>query len=129
MATKGDTGLGRLPIRISKLLGRAFKSEDNNQLGVIRDLVTGPDGQIGYVLVAYGGTLGMGEKIAPVPWHAVRIHHSGGDYFISVNISKENFERAPYLSDKEWSNYAATDWEGNIQNYYESALKPGEFTG
>ncbi len=123
---KAEGGLTKLPIRMSRLLGKAFLNEEHEQLGSVRDFVTDPSGGIGYVLVAYGGTLGIGEKLVPVPWEAVKIYHSGNDYVISVNISKENFEKAPYLFEKEWANFAATDWEGHIREYYARVPKQAE---
>ncbi len=126
MATRGEGTLARLPLRVSRLIGKQFRNEEHEQLGEIRDLVADPSGKIGYLLVAYGGTLGIGERLVPVPWDSARISHSGENYVVSINISKENFEKAPYLSEREWSNYAATDWEGNIQQYYESVPRPGE---
>ncbi len=126
MAVRAEGGLARLPIRISRLLGKAFLNEEHEQLGSVRDFVADPSGNIGYVLVAFGGTLGIGEKIVPVPWDAVKVYHSGNDYVISVNISKENFEKAPHLSEKEWANFAATDWESNIRDYYESVPRQAE---
>ncbi len=119
MNAQRESGPMRLPLRIGKLFDKNVINLKNEKLGQVKDMIIDAEGCVSYVLVGFGGTLGIGEKMVPVPWEAIRLQHSGEDMSLLIDVPKDRFEGAPYFVDREWSNYASTGWEERIRNYYE----------
>src|SRR3954465_11738901 len=56
----------------SDLVGMHVEERGGKRLGEIKDLVVDPtDGGIDYVVLDYGGLLGVGHKYFAVPWKAL----------------------------------------------------------
>ncbi len=118
MNARSEAGSMRLPLRMGKLFDKNVVNLNSEKLGQVKDMIVDADGCISYLLVGFGGTLGIGEKMVPVPWEAIRLQHSGEDLSFIIDIPKDRFEGAPYFLDREWSNYASTGWEERIRTYY-----------
>ncbi len=135
MNARSEMNAMRLPLRMGKLFDKNVVNLQNDKLGQVKDMIIDPEGCISYLLVGYGGTLGIGEKMVPVPWDAIRLQHSGEDMSILLDVPKDRFEGAPYFLDREWSSYASTGWEERIRKYYgeasrrvkEEPAEPGKF--
>jgi hypothetical protein len=57
-------------------------------------------GRLAYVVVSYGGLLGMGDKLFAIPWSAVR-WSADKDYFM-LNMDKEALKNAPGFDEDHW---------------------------
>ncbi len=53
-------------MRADKLIGSAVYDQHDQDVGSVKDLVLGPDGQISNVVVLYGATAGIGGKYVAV---------------------------------------------------------------
>jgi sporulation protein YlmC with PRC-barrel domain len=105
--------------RASKIIGTDVKNTKGEDLGDIKDLVLDPtSGRLAYVVVSYGGMLGMGDKLFAIPWNAVR-WSTDKDYF-TLNMDKEALKNAPGFDEDHWPASAA-QWQqqrGELNRFY-----------
>lgn len=74
--------------RARSLLGREVRSNDDERLGTIDEIVVDPQtSAVIYVVVSSGGTVGIGDKKHAVPWHALTID----DERIVLGVSQHTF--------------------------------------
>jgi sporulation protein YlmC with PRC-barrel domain len=99
--------------RASKIIGTDVKNSKGEDLGDIKDLVLDPmSGRLSYVVVSYGGLLGMGDKLFAIPWSAVR-WSTDKDYFV-LNMDKEALKNAPGFDEDHWP-VSGAQWQQQRQ--------------
>lgn len=70
-------------------------------MGDIKDLVIDPTrGEVAYVVVSYGGVMGMGDKLFAIPWSALS-WSTDADYFV-LNMDKDTLKNAPGFDEDHW---------------------------
>jgi hypothetical protein len=106
------------PQRASQILGMRVNNPDG-PIGKIEDLVIGKDQAVKYVILSHGGWLGIGDKLTPIPWKALR--WGPDEKSLMVNITKETLKKAPNFDPRKWPDFAKPDWEKQVQVYYELA--------
>jgi sporulation protein YlmC with PRC-barrel domain len=101
------------------LLNKNVRNSAGENLGKIEDVVIDPaTGNIQYAILSFGGVLGMGNKLFPIPWSSLDISPSR-DYVL-LNIDKDVLERAPGFDSNNWPNMADPAWRRSIHDYYGS---------
>jgi sporulation protein YlmC with PRC-barrel domain len=104
-------------IRATKVRGTDVYNPAGDHLGHIDDIILSKrEGRAEYALMSFGGFLGMGEQVHPLPWDSLNYDPAKGGYV--VNVSKEQLEGAPsYRIDEEpdWSDPA---YGTRIRDYY-----------
>jgi sporulation protein YlmC with PRC-barrel domain len=99
------------------VMNNRVRNSAGEDLGKIEDLVIDPrSGNIDYAILSFGGVLGMGNKLFPIPWSAISIAPSR-DYSI-VDIDKESLRRAPSFERDVWPDLADSSWRTRIHNHY-----------
>jgi sporulation protein YlmC with PRC-barrel domain len=105
--------------RASKIIGADVKNTKGENLGDIKDLVINPEsGRTAYVVVSYGGVLGMGDKLFAIPWSAVR-RSPDKDYFV-LDMDKEALKNAPGFDENHWP-VSPSQWQqqrGELNRFY-----------
>jgi sporulation protein YlmC with PRC-barrel domain len=97
--------------RASKIIGENVENMKGDNIGEVKDIVIGPDGNVSYVVVSSGGMLGAagGGKLHPVPWQALRWSKDKDNYVL--NVDPETFKNtAPTLSGDQWPLQPSTQW-------------------
>lgn len=93
-------------IRASSLLGATVRNTDSEELGTIKNAVVDvKTGKVGYVVLAFGGLIGLGEEMVPVPLDALRIVNAGNteEMFFVLPVSVEFLrERTPLDDAADW---------------------------
>jgi sporulation protein YlmC with PRC-barrel domain len=104
-------------------MNHEVENPDGAVIGTIEDMIAGKDGRIDYVILGHGGLLGIGERLIPIPWKAVK--SLPDEDTLLVNISIKSLEKAPNFEPKKWPDYTKPDWDTEIRQYYvvEGALK------
>jgi len=74
----------------SKLLGKSVKNSQGEDLGTITDVVTGPEGGVGFVVLKYWISDDTQKRVA-VPFGRLSCKEQG----CILNTSKEAFDSAP----------------------------------
>lgn len=74
-------------------------------------------GEVVYALLSFGGFLGIGDKLHPLPWARLEYDVEKGGYV--VPLSKEQLEAAPALRPDELEDLGAgASWRDSIGAYY-----------
>ena len=81
-------------ISSSKVEGTPVVGRDGGRLGTIQSfMVDKYSGRVGYAVMSFGGTLGFGESLFPLPWDYLTYDEAQGGYVLSV--TKEQLSKAP----------------------------------
>jgi hypothetical protein len=118
--TRSETGepsssQGSPGILLSKLMDADFKSANDEDLGQLEELLINPQtGKVEFAVLARGGFLGIGEKLVPIPWQAVR--YQSEDEF-TVSVDKEKLKSAPTV-DKTYANIKSSSYVTSIYQHF-----------
>jgi sporulation protein YlmC with PRC-barrel domain len=128
---KGANGkVGTNPvIRSRQIDGMAVKNAAGEDLGKVDDLVVDMEtGKIRYAAIAFGGFLGVGDKLFAVPFEALKVQHdpnSSSTHFV-MSVDKKMLENAPGFDKKNWPDFADPSFaESNDKHFVRRpAAKP-----
>jgi sporulation protein YlmC with PRC-barrel domain len=107
--------------RGSKLIGADVENPQGEDLGDIKDVVFDAQGNITYVVLAFGGFMGLGEKFFAVPWAALKPEAGqkpGDTERYVLNVDKERLKTAPGFDKNTWPNMADRSWAQQIHAFY-----------
>lgn len=105
-------------VSASTIIGEAVINRQNEQLGKIHELVLdAKEGRLAYVVLSFGGFMGMGNKLFAMPWRAFEFADSGDE--LILNVDKEKLKAAPgFEPDSKWPDFADRTWGTSIDTYY-----------
>lgn len=113
--------VGRI-ISASKLAGGAVRNADGEALGDIKEIMIDTEtGCVAYAVLAFGGFLGLGEKLFAIPWSALRPQVTEPCSFV-LQVDRDRLATAPGFDKAEWPDFADRKWGGTIHEYYR--IKP-----
>jgi sporulation protein YlmC with PRC-barrel domain len=67
-------GPAATPAEVERLIGTDAVAADGRKVGKIENLLVAPDGRVDYVVLEWGGVLGLGERRVAVPWKDVKLN-------------------------------------------------------
>ncbi len=106
-------------ILASTVIGTEVKNMNGDDLGEIEDIVLDKlSNNIKFVIVSFGGFLGMGEKYHPLPWSVLKYSPEEDAYLI--NLSKEKLKAAPADSIEALTRNDGDDYRERVYSYYET---------
>lgn len=98
----------------------------DEDLGEIEDaLVDLQDGTVPYVIVDFGGFLGLGEKSVAVPFGAFDIDttvDAGVEETITLDADQQMLEEAPEFDDSDWMPTVADDWDAEWHEFWQDLV-------
>jgi sporulation protein YlmC with PRC-barrel domain len=105
---RGDRGkTGLLPL--SAIAGAQLRNRAGECLGTICEVMLAPaDGRIAYLVLSFGGLLGVGEKLFAVPWSAVALDPV--DDALVVDMSADRLAALPGFDEDAWPTEADPNW-------------------
>jgi len=104
-------------ISADKVEGTNVYSPAKEKLGHIENLmIDKQSGKVAYAIMSFGGFLGVGERLHPLPWSILKYDRSQGGYV--VNLDKRTLEGAPQYEPAAPPNYADTGWGTQVHSYY-----------
>ena len=86
------------------------------KLGKIDDVLIDPSAAVKYAILSHGGLLGIGDKLIPIPWRALKLDKEKGT--LVVNSDKAAMEKAPSFDPKEWPKVIDPESLKKIELYY-----------
>lgn len=105
-------------IPASKVKGTSVYNARGDSLGSIHDVMLNKrSGQVSYVVMSFGGFLGLGEKYHPIPWKNLTYNEQYGGYVI--DLDKRQLENAPAYEPSETPDWASGAYIGTIDKYYD----------
>jgi sporulation protein YlmC with PRC-barrel domain len=103
--------------KASLFMGKSVLNAQGEELGQIRDMVAGEEGRIRYVVVSHsGGLFGMGSKLTPIPWGAMKFSNEG--FTATLDMEKGQFLGAPSFAGGDWRKFDDPEWDETINAYY-----------
>jgi len=103
-------------IASDKVEGTAVYDRGANHLGSVQNaMIDKYSGQVAYVVISFGGFLGIGTQYHPLAWKKLTYDNSVGGYV--VDVPRELLERAPhYAADEEpWTD---PGYGRSVYDYY-----------
>jgi sporulation protein YlmC with PRC-barrel domain len=119
--TTPQTHRGASRFRASQLIDCSVTNTHEEDLGDVQDIVLDRDNHsIAYVVVAFGGFLGMGDKYFAMPWRAIKVARRSAedDPRISLAIDQEVLKKAPGFDKSKWPEMADASWSRQVDEYY-----------
>ena len=106
-------------VRTEEFIGVKVKNLLREDLGKIEDVVLDKlNGQACYVVLSFGGILGLGDKLFALPWKALR--YDANEKCFTLDVEKDKLKNAPGFDKDNWPNMADTAWSDKINTYYGS---------
>lgn len=104
-------------MRSSTIVGSAVRNLKGDDLGKINELMIDVNtGRIAYAVLAYGGFLGMGDKLFAIPWEALM--KSSDERQFMLDIDEETLKTAPGFDRDHYPTTADTNWLSNVYTHY-----------
>jgi sporulation protein YlmC with PRC-barrel domain len=114
---KTSAGPGPALMGADTLIGDNVVNGSDDDLGDIKDIMLDMQtGQVAYAVLAFGGFLGMGEKLFAVPWQALHLDTAHKRFVL--NIDKERLKTAPGFNKDAWPDMSDTTWTTQVHSFY-----------
>jgi sporulation protein YlmC with PRC-barrel domain len=106
-------------VNADDVIGVSVENTQNESLGKVEALMLDKtSGQVAYVVLSYGGFLGMGDKLFALPW-SIFSYDPSHDCF-KIPLDKEKLKNSPGFDKDHWPDMSNTTWRNSIHNYYGS---------
>ncbi|MCE4222901.1 PRC-barrel domain containing protein [Methylobacterium sp. C25] len=110
----------RTLIASDRVVGAEVRRPDGSKVGRIERLMLDKaSGRVAYVVMSFGGFLGLGEDYYTLPW-AVLTYDTSMDAY-SVDITEEQLRNAPARSPEGGDPQDEREWEEHVHRYYNAA--------
>ena len=116
---KGSTDAGPGPslMGADTLIGDSVVNASEEDLGDIKEIMLDMQtGQVAYAVLAFGGFLGMGEKLFAVPWQALHLDTVNKRFVLGVD--KDHLKTAPGFDKDAWPDMSDANWASGIHSFY-----------
>lgn len=116
---RGSTSAGPGPALMGAdtLIGDGVVNAAEEDLGDIKEIMLDMQtGQVAYAVLAFGGFLGMGEKLFAVPWQALHLDTVNKRFVL--NVDKERLKGAPGFDKDSWPDMSDMSWASGIHSFY-----------
>lgn len=99
------------------LIGNDVYNYQDEDLGDIKEIMLDVhSGEIAYVVLSFGGFLGMADKLFAVPWSVLKLDTVNKRF--QLNVEKARLESAPGFDKDDWPDMADPAWQATINSYY-----------
>ena len=94
--------------------GTEVYGADRKHIGEVDHLMIDKEsGRVAYVVISFGGFMGLGHSHYPIPWGALTYDTQLGGF--RTNITEQQLKDAPAFSDDSWSDRS---WEKQTYDHY-----------
>lgn len=99
------------------LIGDHVRNVEGEDLGTIEELMIDlHSGRIVYVVLSFGGILGIGDKLFAIPWNAMSLDPDDNE--MVLDVKRETLEQAPGFDKEHWPTMADRNWGEEIHSHY-----------
>jgi sporulation protein YlmC with PRC-barrel domain len=108
-----------LALSSSSLNGTKVVNSEGSELGTLEEVMVDiKSGHVAYVVLSFGGLLGIGDKLFAVPWDKITIDTD--NHNVVIDVSKEQLEKAPGFDKETWPQTPTEKWYHEVYEFYES---------
>jgi len=105
------------PVKATAIIGSSVFNPKGESLGEIREIVIDPRvGKVAYVVVAFGGFLGLGEKLFAIPFSSFAYNVAETSYVL--DIEPERLKKAPGFDADHWPAMSDEKWNKDVYQFY-----------
>ena len=108
-------------VRAKSIAGMAVKNPADEDLGKVEDVVIDMEtGSVRYAAIAFGGFLGVGDKLFAVPFKALHVKQDAGSktsHFI-LDVDKKTLEKARGFDKNDWPDFANPRFAEENDRYF-----------
>jgi sporulation protein YlmC with PRC-barrel domain len=99
------------------LNGDRVRNPAGEDLGKIEEIMIDiPTGRVAYAVIAFGGVMGIGEKLFAVPWSALSLNER--DHEFILDLDRRRMEESPGFDPNHWPDMADPAWEAQADEPY-----------
>jgi len=109
-------GQSQYPIKASDLMDKTVNTQQGEEVGTVKDVVIGQQGEIQYVVLEPSGDLEKEDQLLPVPFDTIQAE-SGKDA-LTVSLDMEKLRNAPAITQDQWENITNQDIDTQVRGYY-----------
>jgi hypothetical protein len=123
--SSASPGPGPALMGADTLIGDSVVNGAEEDLGDIKEIMLDMHtGQVAYAVLAFGGFLGIGEKLFAVPWSA--LHLDTLNHRFVLNVEKDRLQNAPGFNPDAWPDMSDVTWAQQIHTFYGTDMQqPG----
>lgn len=104
-------------VRSDDVIGVAVENPEGENLGKIEELLINKEsGQVEWIVLSFGGFLGMGDKWFPMPWRMFS-YNTNREKFV-INVDKEKLKNSPGFDKNNWPDMKVSGWDSSFSRYY-----------
>lgn len=104
--------------RASELIGTDIRNPQGEDLGNIEDLIiNSTSGRVHYAVIAFGGFLGLGEKLFAYPVTALRASMTSDE--LVLDIDRERLSNAPGFERSRWPLWGRDTYHSDVDRYFD----------
>jgi sporulation protein YlmC with PRC-barrel domain len=123
----GGEGPDPVLLGASTILGDEVYGDKDEYLGDIKELMmTMNTGEVAYVVLSFGGFIGLGDTLFAVPWRALKLDTVNKRFVL--NVDKDRLKDAPGFDKDNWPDMADESWISGIQSFYGSGTDSENMT-
>jgi len=99
------------------LAGDRVRNAAGEDLGKVEEIMIDlASGRVAYIVLSFGGFLGIGDKLFAVPWKALRIDE--GEHQFVLDVDRKTLESAPGFDKDNWPDMADPAFGAAIHEHY-----------
>lgn len=107
-------------VRAEQLKAFQVRNSKGEDLGKIDDMLAMmADGRLPFVAVSFGGVLGIGKTVVPVPRQAIQLKQPDG--VAIIDIPADVLKKAPTIDPNNWPPTAVKGWDTQFLDYWRNA--------
>jgi sporulation protein YlmC with PRC-barrel domain len=117
-ALADSTAFSGLAIKTANIIGNMVMNRQGEEMGEIDEVVIDVfNGRVAYLVLAFGGFLGMGVKLYAVPWKA--LYYDNEQQVYVLNMTQDQLAQAPGFEKETWPEFTDEHWNRHVHAYYE----------
>lgn len=106
-----------LALSAGTITGNGVVNALGEDLGKVEEIMLDiHSGRVIYVVISFGGFMGLGEKLFAIPWDALTLD-TNRKVFV-LNVDREMLKNAPGFDKNNWPMTGDHDWLASIYDYY-----------
>ncbi|MDP3560339.1 MAG: PRC-barrel domain-containing protein [Legionellaceae bacterium] len=107
----------RTVVNVNDVISLKVENNQGKDLGKIEAIMLHKvSGKVAYLVLTYGGFLGMGNKLFALPWD-VFTYDATRDCLM-ISLSEEKLKNSPGFDKANWPDMSDQAWSNSIHTYY-----------
>lgn len=105
-------------VNANDVIGVNVQNANNEDLGEIEALMLDKiSGKVAYVVLSFGGFLGMGDKLFALPWSIFT--YDPAEECFKMPLTKEKLKNSPGFDKDHWPDMSNHTWRNSISEFYQ----------